>query len=122
MALYDRLLGRDDLGNRVVNKIPVHGFQATAQLWARDVITAAQANAIIEHLSGAPLSAAEQAEAQTLVATVTNISITGSAAAQADARARRALRMAEIDSILLLADKAAPGFSTPTEVRLKLGV
>jgi hypothetical protein len=30
MALYDRLLGRDDPGNPVANKIPIHQLQAAA--------------------------------------------------------------------------------------------
>jgi hypothetical protein len=120
MALYDRLLGRDDQGNEVANRISVHVFQAAAQLWVRGALTALQASDVIAANSGAPLDAGEQVEAQTLVATVTSIAITGSATAQADARARRALRMAEIDAVLLL--EGLPGFATPTEVKQKLGV
>ena len=54
--------------------------------------------------------------------TVTSIPITGTAVQIADGRARRALRIQEIDQVLLLADALVPGYSTPTEVKAKLGV
>ena len=52
MALYDRLLRRDDAGNPVQNKIGIHTFQAAASEWARGKITGAQASAIIAATSG----------------------------------------------------------------------
>lgn len=122
MPLYDRLIGFDDAGNPVDNKIGVHAFQSTAAEWARGKLTQAQANAIVTAMTGVGLSASEQSEAQTLVNTVTSIPITGSATAIADGRARRALRVQEIDQVLLLADIRAPGYDTPTAVKAKLGV
>jgi hypothetical protein len=115
MALYDRLLGKDDAGASVDNRVPVHAFQSVISEWARGRITGPQANAIIEHVSGAPLTVPEQTEAQALVA---SIPVGTTAANKAD----RAMRLFEIDQILLLADSAAPGYATPTEVKTKLGV
>lgn len=115
MALYDRLLGRDDAGNPVANKIPVHQFQALAAEWQRGRITGAQASAAIQGLSGAALSAGEQTEAQTLVNTVPAGSTTANQVA-------RALRILEIDEIMLLADMLVAGYDTPTAIRAKLGV
>lgn len=98
MAPYDRLLGRDDAGNPVANKIPIHQFQAAVAEWSRAKLTGVQANSIITAVSGAPLTPAEQTEVQTLVNTVTSIPVTGSTAAQADGRSQ----------VLLLADTGAP--------------
>jgi S1-C subfamily serine protease len=60
MAPYDRLLGRDDAGNPVANKIPIHQFQAAVAEWSRAKLTGVQANSIITAVSGAPLTPAEQ--------------------------------------------------------------
>lgn len=105
MALYERLLGGDD-----VAKIPVHAFQATLAEFARGVITGAQAQAIINAVSGAPLSPEDVTEAQALLAT-----ITGSTTA-------KLARAALIDHVLLLADIRAPGYDTPQALRTRLGV
>jgi hypothetical protein len=43
MAPYDRLLGRDDAGNPVANKIPIHQFQAAVAEWSRAKLTGVQA-------------------------------------------------------------------------------
>src|SRR5262245_50888951 len=110
MALYDRLLGRDDAGNPVPNKIPIHAFQATIAQWGRGSITGVQAQAIVTAVSGAPLDAGEQTEAQTLVNTVP----TGTTTAN---KADRALRLREVDEILLLADTLAPAYDTPAQVK-----
>lgn len=115
MPLYDRLMGRDDAGNLVANKIPIHQFQAAAAEWARGRITGAQANTIIQTVSGAALDAGEQAEAQTLVNTVQPGTTTAN-------KADRAMRWFEIDQILMLADSNVPGYDTPTAVKAKLGV
>lgn len=115
MALYDRLLGRNDAGQPVLNRIPIHQFQSTIAEWARGRITGAQANAIITALSGAALDAGEVTEATTLVNTVP----TGATTAN---KADRALRLQEIDHVLLLADAQSPGYTTPALVKARLGV
>ena len=115
MGLYERLMGVED------PRIPVHQFQAAAAEWARGSITGAQANTLIA-ATGAPLTGPEQTEAQALVNTVTSIPITGSATAQADGRARRALRMFEIDQVLMLAELRTAPYDTAAAVRTRLGV
>ena len=114
MALYDRLIG---VG--VANRIPIHAFQAVAAEWARGKITGAEANTIIEAVSGAPLDAGEQTDAAAVVALIADIAVTGTAVQQVDARARRAMVAHEIDQVLLLA--GLPGYSDETELRAKLG-
>lgn len=106
MALYDRLMG---LGNNVA-KIPLHQFISTLAEFGRGKLTGAQAQAIIEAISGSPLDAGEAAEAQALLAT-----ITGTATAKL-ARAK------EIDDVLLLAETLAPGYDTTAAVKTRLGV
>jgi hypothetical protein len=76
--------------------------------WSRAKLTGVQANGIITVVSGAPLTPAEQTEVQTLVNTVISIAVTGSTAAQGDGRSQRAMRLFEIDQVLLLADTGAP--------------
>lgn len=115
MALYERLMGVDDLGNTVPGKIPIHQFQAVmaerargrlaTNAAARDVI-----NALLTARGSAPLDAGEEQEAVALLNT-----ITGTATAKL-ARAK------EIDDVLLLAERGALGYSTPTLVKTRLGV
>lgn len=111
--LVERLMGLNTDGRR---KLPVHQFQAIAAEWGRGTMTGAQATAALE------LSAAEASEAQAIVNTVTSIPITGSATAVADGRARRALRMLEIDQVLLIAERQLPPLDTPAAVRTRLGI
>jgi hypothetical protein len=91
-------------------KISVHHFQAALAEFARTQITGAQAQALIEQSSGAPLSASEATEAQALLAT-----ITGNATAKL-ARAK------EIDDVLLLAEGTLVPYNTPQAVATRLGV
>ena len=111
MALYDRILGIDAANP----KIPVHAFQALAALWAKGKITGAQAQAGIEKVSGAPLTAAEITEINALVASVPS----GNTTAQ---QAARSLRMSEIDQILLLADSQIAPYDTANGIRTGLGL
>jgi hypothetical protein len=104
VALYDRILGIAE------PKIPVHQFQATLAEFGRNRLNSAQAQAIIEFVSGSSLDAAGVTEAQTLLGTVT-----GSATA-------RLARVTEIDHILLLAESRAPGYDTVALVKSRLGV
>lgn len=110
MALYARLLGRDDAGAGVGDGIPVHSFQAIMAEFARGRLTGAQAQAAITDVSGAPLMPSEVTEAQTLLATVTGT------VPQKLARAK------EIDDVLLLGQGGAAGYNTPAAVATRLGV
>jgi hypothetical protein len=110
-SLYERLMGT----HPTRHKIPVHQFQALAAEWAKGQITGAQALSGIEQASGMPLDATEQQEAQDLIATVP----TGSTAA---IKADRALRLIEIDQVLLIADAQTPPYNTSAAVRTRLGV
>lgn len=111
MALYERLLGRDDNGASVPGKIPVHQFQAVMAEFARGRMTGVQARAAVETISGLPLTAGEATEANTLTAT-----IAGTAAVKL-ARAK------EIDDVLLLGEiGGVVGYTTPTEIKTRLGV
>lgn len=112
MALYERLIGNDDAGNRVGGRIPPHGFSATMGEFARGRINGAQAQAAIEAMSGLPLDAGEVAEAQTLLGTITN-------AGNATAKLARAK---EIDDVLMLGELGAPAYDTPSEIKARLGV
>lgn len=105
MGLYERLMGVDPLP-----KIPIHQFQAIMAEFARNRLTGAQANTVIDAISGEPLTAGERTEATALTNT-----ISGSATAKL-ARAK------EIDDVLLLAESRAPGYDTPALVRTRLGV
>lgn len=116
--LYERILGQ----HATLPKIPVHGFQATAAEWARARLTGAQANTAITVMSGQPLGATGQTEAQDLVNTVTSIAVTGTAVQIADGKASRALRIQEIDQVLLLADSGIAGYSTAAGLVARLGV
>lgn len=109
MGLYERILRLEE------PRLPVHAFQSVAAEWARGRITGTEANAIIGALTGAPLDATAQQEAVALVNTVP----TGSTTAN---KADRALRLNEIDQVLLLADAKAPGYDTVAALKTRLGV
>lgn len=109
MALYDRLLGYDDAGATVDNKIRIHQFVSLMAEFGRGRITGPQAQAAVTQISGAPLDAGEVTETQALLAT-----ITGSAVAKL-ARAK------EIDDVLILAERKA-FYATPSSVKTRLGV
>lgn len=109
MALIERLMGLED------PRIPVHQFQAIAAERARGNISPAQAQAAIEASSGAPLDSGEVAEALALIATVP----TGSTA---DEKASRALRLFEIDQVLLMASQQLAPYNDPAVVRTRLGL
>jgi hypothetical protein len=104
VGLYERLIGTEDF------KIPVHQFQATLAEFGRNRLSGAQAQAVIEFVSGVPLDATATTEAQALLATVT-----GSASA-------RMTRVVEIDHVLMLAEVGAPGYDTAALVKARLGV
>jgi hypothetical protein len=111
MALIERLMGLDL--NRT--KIPIHQFQSIAAEWARGQITGAQANTGITTVAGQGLDAAEQAEAQALVNTIPSGATTAN-------KADRALRLSEIDQVLLLAEMRVPPYDTAAAVRARLGL
>lgn len=106
MALFERLAGTEE------PKVPIHQFQALAAEWARGNLTGVQANAAIASLTGAALDAEASTEAQNLVNTVPTGNTTANQAA-------RALRLLEIDQVLLLLDVA---IYTPAQARTRLGL
>lgn len=112
MALYERLLRRDDSGGRVsVSKIPTHAFQAVMGERARGALaTNVAARDCLNSFISEPLTASEEQEALTLLNT-----ITGSGTAKL-ARAK------EIDDVLMLAEAKAIGYITPSQVKTRLGV
>lgn len=103
-------------------KIALHLLQAILAEWARGKITAAQALDALEAAGPPRLSAAEQTEAQNIVNLVTGIAVSGSAAAIADGKASRALKIKEIEDVLYAMEQRVPLYSTPAEVRSKLGI
>lgn len=111
MALYDRLLGRDDAGGPVEGKIRLHGFNALLGEVARGRLTNAQARDAVPLLArGVPLTAAEGQEALTPLGT-----ISGSATAKLG-------RAKEIEDVLTLAEAGVTQYDTPAEVQARLGV
>lgn len=108
-SLYERLMGV----HPTRPKIPIHQFQACTAEWQRGQLTGAQANTVIESVSGMGLDATEQTEVQDLVTTVP----TGATAAN---KADRALRLIEIDQVLLLCESGT--YTDPAAVRTRLGV
>lgn len=108
MGLYERLLGTDPLP-----RLSIHAFQAIAAEWGRGSITGAQAQTAITATCGVALTAAEVTEAQTLVNTIP----TGSTTAN---KADRAVRLQEIDQVLLMA--GLPPYTTAAAIKTRLGV
>ncbi len=109
--LVNRLMGLADDGITPDhdNKIPVHAFFAAQSEVIRGALTVAQVKTFLN------MDAATQAEYDTLVATAP----TGNTAT---ALANKALFIEKIHSIFILAEKRYPQYSTPDEVRAKLGI
>lgn len=106
MGLYERLLGVDATNP----KISIHGFSSMMGEFARGALTGAQAQAGVEVISGAPLTAGEVTEAQTLLGT-----ITGTAT-------QKLLRAKEIDDVLILGEHGVVQYDTAAELKTRLGV
>jgi hypothetical protein len=104
MALVERLMGLE------TPKIPVHKFFAAQSELDAGVITVAQ----IKNFLNMDASAASEYDA--LIATAP----TGTTTAQQFSRSRY---IQKVHSVFLLAeDQSIPGYSTPAEVRAKLGI
>jgi hypothetical protein len=103
MALVERLMGLEE------PKIPVHDFFAAQGEVIAGRLTLAQVKTFLE------MDAASQAEYDTLAATAP----TG---ATATAIANKAIFIEKIHGVFILAEKQYPGYSTPAEVRAKLGI
>lgn len=114
MALYERVLGITDAGDtNVPGRIPIHQFVAVMGEFARGRVTGAQAQAIVERVSGSPLTAGEAQEAQTLLGTVTG------------STANKLARAKEIEDVLVIAERGRggdPSYGTPSQVKARLGV
>lgn len=104
MALVERLMG--ELGEP---KIPVHAFFAACSELIRGALTVAQIKAFLA------MDAAAQAEFDALVAAAP----TGTSAT---ALANKALYVEEMHAVFVLAEGRYPQYSTPAEVRTKLGL
>lgn len=115
--LIERQLGLTTRG-----KISTHALSAIMGEWARGKLTGAQALNALETRGRERLTAAEQAEAQAIVNLVLNIPVTGSAAAIADGKASRALKIKEFTDVFDAMDWGCPGYQTAAEVRAKLGI
>src|SRR3972149_6105792 len=110
MALYERIIGRDDVGLIVPNRIVPEVLAAVVSEFARDVISPAEARALLVALR-CPLDSQEEGEVATLLATITG---------QPSALARLA-RYLEIRDVLFLARLQAPGDARPREGKTRLG-
>lgn len=108
--LYERLTGTHTDGRP---KLPVHQLQALIAENQRGQWTAAQGIAYLE------LSATEQQEVVDLVGTIPGGSTTAN-------QVQRALKLLEIDQVLLLAEHTVPSgiapLNTTAAVRTRLGV
>lgn len=102
--LVERLMGEPGY-----TKIPVHDFFAAQSEVIRGGLTVAQVKTFLN------MTASEQAEYDALVATAP----TGTSAT---ALANKALFIEKIHAIFILAEKRYPQYSTPAEVRSKLGI
>ena len=105
MALVERLMGWTESDV----KIPVHDFFAAQSEVIAGRLTLAQVKTYLN------MDAADQTEYNTLAATAP----TGSTAA---AMANKALFIEKIHAVFVLAESRYPGYSTPAEVRSKLGI
>lgn len=109
MGLYERIVGKDDDGNIVSDRISPEVFTSVMSEFARDQLTGQRALAVLEELR-APLNSLEVDEAQSLLATVTGTP------------QQKVNRYLEIRDVLFLARLQAPGYSSPSLVRARLGV
>jgi len=103
MALIERLMNLEQ------PRIPVHDFFAAQSAVIRGELTVAQVKSALN------MDIAAQIEYDLLVATAP----TGTSATEL---ANKALFISSIHSIFILAEGRYPGYSTPTEVRLRLGL
>lgn len=103
MALVERLMGIEE------PKIPVHDFFAAQSEIIAGRLTLAQVKSYLQ------MDAAAQAEYDAIAATAP----TGNTAT---AIANKAIFIEKIHAIFILAEELYPGYSTPAEVRTKLGI
>jgi hypothetical protein len=111
MALVERLMGlaADGVTPDPDNKIPVHSFFAAQGEVIAGRLTLLQVKTFLT------MDTATQAEYDTLAATAP----TGTTAA---AVANKAIFIEKIHGVFILAEGRYPGYSTPVEVRAKLGI
>ena len=115
MGLYERIIGRDDDGLPVEDRIVPEVLAACISEQARELLDADGVRELLAALAGAfatVLTDDEFTEFQTLLATI-------------DAEPSAALKLSrylEIRDVLFLARIQAAGYSLPSEVRTRLGV
>lgn len=113
MALYPRLLGRDDDGNQVGGRIEIRFFGALLGEVARGALTKAQANATIADVTGQPLAGDEITDAGAMLDSIL----------APPSAAGKLARAAEIGDVLVLAVIGrATGYYRPADVRARLGL
>jgi hypothetical protein len=103
VALVERLMGLEE------PKIPVHDFFAAVQEIISGRLTAAQVKTALG------LNSAGQTEFDTLAATAPS-------GTSATALANKALWIHSMHSVFILAEGQYAGYSTPAQVRTKLGI
>lgn len=111
MALYDRIIGRDDEGRVVQDRINPEVLAAVMYEFGTDVLSASQARSVFSGF-GYHFSDDEEDEIADLYQTI---------AQQATPIAKHA-RLEEIKVVLFLARLQAVGYSRPTYVKARLGV
>lgn len=118
MALVERLMNLADDGvspapdgtvDPTRDRIKVHLFFAAQSEIVRGAITVAQVKSYLQ------MNVEAQAEYDALIA----LAPTGT---NATALALKALFVEQMHAVFLLAEKRVPGYSTPAEVRTKLGL
>jgi len=108
VALIERLMAIES------PRIPIHQFQALQAEWVRGNITSAQCQDAIILLTGTALDSA----AAEVVALVATVPVGTTSAIKAD----RALKLLDIDQVLLLAEQHIVPYDTPAAVRIRLGL
>lgn len=111
MALYDRIIGRNDEGRTVPNRINPEVIASVIAEFSRDAINAATARDICSAL-GMTFSDDEEEELVDLFQTISTLP-------SATAKLARYL---EIRDVLFLARLQAVGYSRPSDVKARLGV
>jgi hypothetical protein len=111
MALYARIIGRDDEGRVVPHRINPEVITTVMAEFARDAINAALARDICEAM-GMTFSDSEEEELIDLLQTI-------SSKPSPEAKLARYL---EVRDVLFLARLMAPGYSRPVNVKARLGV
>lgn len=111
MALYARIIGRDDEGHRVDNRINPEVLASVISEFGRDALNASGARAVFTGM-GITFTNDEEDEIADLFLTISNL----------PSPTAKLARIIEIRDVLFLARLQASGYSRPANVRARLGV